>query len=56
MSEQEAPRAVWVRDRRTKAIVGYMTPDGRLIRLWNAAHLYQLACKAAREEGHDNAK
>lgn len=42
MSEQEdkTPRSVWVRDKRTGGIVGYMTPDRKLIRIANAGALY----------------
>ncbi len=41
-------RALWVRDRRTKAIVGYLA-DGVLVRLANAGELYARAMKQVRE-------
>ncbi len=42
-------RSVWVRDRRTKAIVGYLA-DGVLVRIANAGELYARAMKQVRGE------
>lgn len=52
MSEQ--PKSVWVKDRRTDAVVGYMTPDGQLVRIANAGDLYARYLRIIRE-GKENA-
>lgn len=51
----EQPKSVWVRDKRTGGIVGYLTPDRKLIRIANAGDLYARYLRVLREqEGHDN--
>lgn len=36
-------RSLWVQDAKTGGIVGYLMPDGQLIRIANAGVLYQRA-------------
>lgn len=45
----------WVRDKRTGAIVGYVTPDRQIVRIANAGDLYARYLRILREsKSNDN--
>lgn len=46
---RKAGLSLWVRDSKNGGIVGYITPDGELIRVANAAILYQRALNEAKD-------
>lgn len=46
----EQLKSVWVRDKRTDGIVGYCTPDGRIVRIANAGDIYARYLRVLREQ------